>query len=565
MERQSRGKRQDVRDTDKPHTDARDASRPEKEAAPEGAASDSTPARSPAGRRSPADARNASDHSAPTDVPAGRAAGTEPAHRARAKASRVRATDQTKVARHDPKLGQFLRLLGEQIGKHRIELYFSGPGAVSIADGTIVVAAESSFVADLISRRFANVMRSTADVVFDSPHEIRIRVAEAQARPGGGPKPVAETAAPEQRAHRRKSGTASDERHDLARFIVGAPNRMAFDSAERVISSQSASDPFRRLFVHGSCGNGKTHLLRGIARRLRQADPSAKIRCVAAEAFTNEYIQAIQSRTSDAFRKKHRGLDLLCLDDVHFLARKEATQIELVHTLDAIELDGSRLVLASDEHPHRIKDLNTALSSRFVSGMVVEVTNPDEQLASALVGRFAVDRGISLDPAALGVLVEIALESKSSVRDLEGMLTRLVAGLHAEKLQDGVVSADLARSIIQRRSAAQAAARPVRFDEICDRVCSTLCVSASDLGKSGRHPRVVMARGIITVLCKEMTTMSYPEIARAIGKRNHSTVITSHQRMTKQMEQAVNLGCALDGMTTRQACDHIERAIRASR
>ncbi|MEO0631517.1 MAG: DnaA/Hda family protein, partial [Planctomycetota bacterium] len=321
-------------------------------------------------------------------------------------------------------LHALIRKLDEAMGSERVDRYFRRDARLSVEGTTLVVTVPSPFHAGLIERRFGTLLRDLVTESFGPGFRFEVRVDAAPFETASSP----QTPPPQAQARRsatRKAARPSDaidERFDLERFLVGSSNRTAFDAAIRVADGES-DDAYSRLFIHGPCGVGKSHLLRGIARR-RGAGRHASVRCVSAEVFTNEYIQAVQHGRVDSFRRRYRKLDLLCIDDVHFLAGKNATQVELLHTLDAIELGAARLVLASDEHPHRIAELSKALSSRFVSGMVIQIDPPDDDLRGRLLRELAQRRGIRLTDAAVGSLAA-GRGRDWSAREIQGAMTRI--------------------------------------------------------------------------------------------------------------------------------------------
>ncbi|MEX2217487.1 MAG: DnaA/Hda family protein, partial [Phycisphaerales bacterium] len=336
-------------------------------------------------------------------------------------------------------------------------------------------------------------------------------------------------------------------RYRLHDYMVGDANRLAFGAAER-LADPATPRTFSPLFIHGGCGLGKTHLLQGTAQRYREARPSAVVRYMTAEAFTNEYIGAIRSDRLDAFRKAYRSVELLCLDDVQFLSNKTATQAELLHTFDAIDLSGAKVALASDEHPRHVRKLSDALVSRFMSGMVVRLDPPEPALRERIVAHLAARRGMALEPAAVRLIASHHASRDGSVRDLEGVLVRLdaLARLLPESggaNEGGAIGLLLVRKCLglQEAEAGGRLRRPVRMEAIIEEVCRTLHIEIGDFVGRGRHKRVVLARAVTTCLARALTTHSYPEIARAMGRPNHSTVITACQRITRQIERGESL------------------------
>lgn len=458
------------------------------------------------------------------------------------------------------------------------------------------------------------------------------------------------------------------ERYRLEDFIVGASNRLVYDAAVRVAESEpfdsptgdrsepaSRSEPRRAscspLFIHGQCGLGKTHLLQGIAARFKQHRPGAIVRFTTGEAFTNDFISAIHgdgARSTnhsakgsggspngaggngaggggggtvgmERFRKQYRRVDLLCIDDVHFLANKSATQTELLHTFNELDLGGAQIVLACDEHPRLVKKISEALISRFMSGMVARVDSPDRELCERIMRRFGERRGLVFEDSALKALsartaalspgvgassrTEAAASKGMSIREIEGLVTRVEAcvrmnmtsgqggvcrvGLAAVQQVLGSVGsagAALARefdttkgqpslspSASDQRGAflngrepySGSTRQPVRLEAIVAQTCRLLGVDLGDFTGTGRQPRAVLARSITAHLARRLTRMSFPEIARGMGRPSHSTIIAAARRLEQQLAAADGSKVAGLDLTLGELCDRLEAAVVA--
>ncbi len=324
------------------------------------------------------------------------------------------------------------------------------------------------------------------------------------------------------------------ERFALDGFVVGESNRLAFEASRDIARRGPGEGGMSALFLHGDCGVGKTHLLNGIAHEIRRSRPGARVRCVSGEAFANEFIAAVQKGDFEPFRARYRGLDLLCVDDVHFLAGKKKTMNELLHTFDTLDLEGARVVMASDEHPKRIEKLSHKLVSRCVSGMVVRVERPDRALREQLVRRLAAKRGLSFSAEAVSVVADVCL---SSVREIEGAVVRIEACV---RLLGGDPGAPVGEDVVRRalgEMGRRRPAKPVRVKLIAQVVCEELGVELSELLGNSRHRLVVLARSMTAVLSRDLTTQSYPEIARAMSRRNHSTIVTAYQRTQQSIRR----------------------------
>ena len=435
------------------------------------------------------------------------------------------------------------RHLAEHIGRHSYDMWF-GHAARLHVDGTCVeVLTESRFVADWINGHFRDALDGAARQTLGEAARVDLRVApdlfDHSAGTGSGngngdhgrqpgSNGTAEAAAAVGRPARKHSGLRR-----LDDFVVGPSNKLAHDAAQRI--AQGAAGGVSRLFLHGECGVGKTHLLQGIAQRSAErlaARGPAAVRYVTAEQFTNEYINAVRTNTIDRFRKRTRALELLAIDDVHFLANKTATQNEFLHTVDAIDLAGARMVLASDEHPRRL-GFGPALGSRLVAGMVARIERPDPATRITLIHKLAAGHGLKLSgPAA----ESIAARCSGSVRELEGAVNKLVALRQVSGSPNGD-EVGLVRVEQVFRDGSWRPKTPPQIATIVDVVCDRMVVGRAELLGTVRHRRVVTARGLVAWLARELTTMSYPEIAHALGRKNHSTVHTAAARITRQLQQ----------------------------
>ena len=380
--------------------------------------------------------------------------------------------------------------LADRIGQHRFGMWFDHTTQMTVQGERVDVAAESQFVADWIGRHFRRDLEEVARQALGEGASVDLRVApemfgknvtsgdtarsgtESTADAGQddprGPRARSASDAPPVGA--RKNAAKRQQLRRLDQFVVGNSNRLAFQT-----SLSLADDPENApsiLFVHGECGVGKTHLLQGvIAERVRNT-PNQRVRYVTGEEFTNEYIAAVRNRTIDSFRKKMRRLDLLAIDDIHFLSNKNATQNEFLHTLDAIGLGGASILLASDEHPRQISRFSTALTSRFMAGMVVRIERPELAMREQLVRHLAADCGIDLTDAATRLL---AGRFTGSVRELRGGITKLAALRRLDGSRSDAVGAIMVEQMLEGESA-PGPRTPVRLGEIIEAVCTRIGV-----------------------------------------------------------------------------------------
>ncbi|MEM6258650.1 MAG: chromosomal replication initiator protein DnaA [Planctomycetota bacterium] len=470
---------------------------------------------------------------------------------------------------------QITDTLRDSLGQQKFAMWFDGSASVTYDHDahTLRVTVPNQFTRSWIERHFAADLRAAAHAATGERAELEIRVQQghaADAPPGEQPRPRVDRPqtnthlAPEPPDNTAKPRTGPSFRHRLVQFVTGPSNQLAYAAAVRAadLSDDTASHP---LFLHGSCGVGKTHLLQGICAQARQANPDAKVVYMTAEQFTNEFIAAVRTAKLESFRKKIRRLDLLAIDDVHFFASKEKTQIEFLCCFEETDLAGSRVILASDKHPKQIKSFSEALVSRCVRGLVVEMKDPDTDTRRAVLTELARRRGLMIQPAVLDLL---GSRYEGSVREIEGVLAQLhaLASLphRGKPIQPGmplIVGRELVEQLPDFGT--PIVRKPIRFSTIVKTVCSRLGVEASQLAGSSRHKFLVLARSLSVYLAREMTTMSYPEIAHAMGRKNHSTVITADQRLRRQIaeDQPIMLPASQGSVTPAELATSLSREV----
>ena len=312
-------------------------------------------------------------------------------------------------------------------------------------------------------------------------------------------------------------------RHGLDNYVVGTSNQLAHSTAHYVCEFPGGQ--YNPLFIHGTCGLGKTHLLQGLCRKFADTHPTKKWMYLTGEEFTNEYVQALKTNKVDQFRRKMRDLDLLVIDDVHFLGGKRATQEEFLHTFNAIEATGKQVVMASDAHPKQIEEFGESLINRFISGMVVRVDPPNYAMRCEILRLMATKQNLVL---ADDVVDWVAKRVTQNIRELEGALTRVraLASLHrAPPTLDVVCEAlsDLDRQMVA----------PLKPDNILNGVCTYFGLEHKELMSGRRQRTISLARSVAMYLVRKNSRLSFPEIAGKLGKRNHSTVISACRRIER--------------------------------
>lgn len=309
--------------------------------------------------------------------------------------------------------------------------------------------------------------------------------------------------------------------YTFSNFVVGPCNRFAYAGAMGV--AENPAKAYNPLFLHGSVGLGKTHLLQGICYGILSRKPDTRILYLSCETFTNHFIAALEKGALEEFRRRYRGVDILVIDDIHFLANKERTQEEFFHTFNALFQDEKQIVLSSDSPAREIPTLQERLVSRFKWGLEAEIEKPCFETRIAILQRKARTMGVTL---ADDVTQYLAERVTNNIRELEGAINRVVgfAGLQRES-----ISVDLARRIMPELDAERSTI--VRFEDIAGVVSKKYHLKILDLQSRRRHQSIALPRQIAMFLARKHTKHSLEEIGAYFGGRDHTTVMYAIQKI----------------------------------
>lgn len=412
--------------------------------------------------------------------------------------------------------------VADKIGKNRYRTWFGDASEFNLDDHTLELTVANRFVGNWIASNYMTDIKEATRQVLGDQDAVCVRVVSGQAKstPRAAP---SKPASPPARPATRSRAPRPDLRGRFEQFVVGAGNRLAYSAADSI--AREPGQAFKLLVLHGGCGLGKTHLLQGVCNEIRRLHAMLTWRYVSGEEFTNEFIYAVKSGRVDLFRARFRKVDILIIDDIHFLANKKATQEEFLHTFNAIDACGKAVVLSSDRHPRSIATLSEPLINRLVAGMVIEIEPPDYSTRYEILRRRAASMKIEIPDA---VLETIARQVTRNVRELEGTLLK-IAALGA--LTRTPPTLDAAQAVINEQFE-RGALRPDTV-EIVQSVAQRFGVTREQVHSKSRDRTISLARAVAMFLVRKHTTMSFPEIGRAIGGKNHSTVVMATQRVER--------------------------------
>ncbi|MFA5007890.1 MAG: chromosomal replication initiator protein DnaA [Candidatus Omnitrophota bacterium] len=321
-------------------------------------------------------------------------------------------------------------------------------------------------------------------------------------------------------------------------FIVGASNRMAHAASLAVSNAPGKS--YNPLFIYGGVGLGKTHLMQAIANHAFAQNSQAKIKYISSEKFTNELIMAIQNRSTEKFRQKYRNIDLLLIDDIQFLAGKEAAQEEFFHTFNVLYDYHKQIVMSSDRPPKEIPKLEERLVSRFSWGLVVDIQLPDFETRVAILRKKLEKDPVKIDE---DVITFIAKNITTNIRELEGALIRIIA---YSLIESKPITFDLAKEIL--KDMVKEIYKRVTPDVILERVSNYFNVSKEDLKRGRRSKTLVLPRQVTMYLVRELTDLSLPEIGVSLGAKHHTTILYAHKKVKEDLKTNQKLKLIIDSI-----------------
>ena len=424
--------------------------------------------------------------------------------------------------------------IAEKIGPQRFNVWFKNATRFTITEDYLRVSAPNHFVVEWIERHFTDVINEAAREVTGRDFVLSFAIDPKLAKELGKKQPdrqvefVANNPERLARQHKRGSGplhAGLSLKGKMEDFVVGESNRLAFVAARHVI--ENPGNQYNPLFVHGGCGLGKTHLLHAICNHVKEHRPELTCVCVTGEDFTNQFVYAVRAGERDAFRHRYRPVDVLVIDDIHFLANKRATQEEFLHTFNAIAGQGKQVIMASDAHPKLIGHLSESLVNRFVSGMVVKIEPPERDLRVGILKKRAKVMKRDVPDA---VVEYVAGRFSSNVRELHGALLKLVA--LADVSGEPLTVALAERAI---RDLVEHTLPVLHLSNIEAIVSIYFGLTPADLHTSRKSRTIALARGIVMHMARKYTKMSYPEIGRHMGNKNHSTVILANRRIARSI------------------------------
>jgi len=401
------------------------------------------------------------------------------------------------------------------------------PLKTEISDNSIRVVAPNKFVQKWVKEKFLNKIEGVAEELFSENVLIEITTTHAKKSHVNGKtavkakntstetKVTKQTVATKNKSKKNTVASGLDASFNFDNFVGGRANQLARAAALQV--ADNPGQAYNPLFIYGGVGLGKTHLLQAIGNQVKETHPETKIRYLHAERYVSDVVKAYENKAFDAFKKQYHSLDLLLIDDIQFFGKKTRTQEEFFFAFNSLIEDKKQIVITCDTYPKEITDMDERLRTRFSWGLTVAIDPPELEMRVAILLKKAEESRIVLDEE---VAFFVAKQIRSSVRELEGALNRIIA---MAKFTGKAIDLHLAKEALRDLIAVRG--RQITIENIQKTVADYYKIKVTEMHSKKRARHVSRPRQIAMSLSRELTNHSFPEIGEAFGNRHHTTVM----------------------------------------
>lgn len=411
------------------------------------------------------------------------------------------------------------------LSKANFTTWFKGTALVDIQDSNAIIAVPNIFTKEWFEKRYNQEIIKTLRKITNN----QILKITYQIKTNTSPQPIINPKKPPVVAGQQdikdivKNGSESEStvlklrpEYTFDSFIVGSTNRLAYAASMAV--SQTPGKVHNPLVIYGGVGLGKTHLIHAIGNALKKNNSSLKLLYTSCEDFANDFVQSIQSKKTDAFKKKYRSIDIFLVDDIQFLSRKEGTQEEFFHTFNALHQNDRQIVMTADRIPTAIPDLEDRLSSRFAMGMVADILPPDFETRLAILKEKSQQLKQDINQEILSLIAESFI---NNIRELEGALNRVIA---CGQMEDQPLTIELARQALKDQLKSKSA-HNLSPNKLLDLVAAHYGITIDDISGKRRKKEYVRPRHMVMYLLRSEFNLSYPIIGDILSGKDHTTIM----------------------------------------
>jgi chromosomal replication initiator protein len=437
-----------------------------------------------------------------------------------------------------------LDVMQGKISKPSFETWLKSTEAIEVQEDVLIIFAPNDFSKERLEAHYDDLIRDTLEEISGTSLQVRFisptaKKEEEEAEISSSTEEDSEEEEEEEETEESEQSSKRrlNPRYTFDTFVIGSGNRFAHAASLAV--AETPAQAYNPLFIYGGVGLGKTHLMHAIGHYVLGHTPSSRVVYLSSEKFTNEFINSIRDNKAIRFRNKYRSVDVLLIDDIQFLSRKEQTQVEFFHTFNALHEANKQIIISSDRPPKEIPTLEDRLRSRFEWGLITDVQPPDLETRIAILRKKAIADHLDIPGE---VLAFIADRVDTNIRELEGALIRVVA---FSVLMNQPINRDLAFEAL-KEILLDSRAKLINTQVIQQEVGNYYRLRIDDFTGKKRTKPVAFPRQIAMYLCREMTDQSLPKIGEEFGGRDHTTVIHAHEKISRiletdsQMQQTIN-------------------------
>jgi len=430
-------------------------------------------------------------------------------------------------------------VLGEvelSVSRGNFVTWFKNTTLLHYSEKAVIIGVPNVFIKQQLERKYADLLRATLEknginhqeLIFKIQSTTAAREPEdepilAQSSTPAQPKPTPIPSAPSKNGLTHTYRQGLNERYTFDTFIVGSGNELAFAACQSIVQIPGAK--YNPLFLYGGVGIGKTHLMQAAGNALLARNPSAKVLYISTEQFVQEFVDAIRFKKTADFASYYRSMDMLIVDDVQFIAGKEKMQEEFFHTFNALHQANKQIIISSDKPPRDIPTLEERLRSRFAWGMTIDMQNPDFETRCAIVQAKAEGSGIELPR---DVSEYLATNVPTNIRELEGALNQLLAFCEMRGLSPDL---SITTSLL---GASKTRPKHLSAKHIIERTARHFQIPVEDILGPKRDKDIVVPRQVAMYMLRSELHLSFPKIAKELGRKDHTTAIHSVEKIEKE-------------------------------
>ncbi len=432
--------------------------------------------------------------------------------------------------------------VAREISRQNFDTWIKPVRLNSITDDGVILNVPNKFFKEwLLEHYFDLLSRSFKDILEKEDLSLLFKIAKGtepdQEHPGLAELEASAPIPAEPPKHKTKLHNINPK-YNFSNFVVGPSNQFAHAAALAV--AENPAKAYNPLFVYGGVGLGKTHLLSAICSYVKERSPKTKVTFLTSEEFTNDLIASIHYNRMAEFRNKYRNTDLLVIDDIQFIAGKERTQEEFFHTFNTLHEYSKQIIISSDRFPKEMPEMEERLRSRFEWGLIADIQPPDLETKAAIIAKKAVQEGINIPK---DVTIFLATNIKSNVRELEGSLIRLGA---YSSLTGRDINLELARSVL--RDIITEKEKVMGLDEIIKLVAEHYQIKVSEIKSKKRTRNLVHPRQMAMYLCRTVAGASLPEVGKAFGGKDHTTVMHACRQIEERRAADIKLDAEAESL-----------------